>query len=113
MAAPAARGRLKTAVISRNGLGTQVIEAAVAGARVSVVYLAISAGAATADPSLESSAGTVLAGPWDMAQDTNLVLQGTRLDPVVWTAVGEGLTLRVAGAGLVSGLITYLVETGL
>jgi hypothetical protein len=113
MAAPAQRGRLKTAVLVLAAAGTQVLEAAVAGQRISVVSFSLATAANTALPSFESSVGTVLAGPYDLGAGGGLQPTGSRKDPLFWTAVGEGLTFRTAGAGLTHGVIMYLVETNL
>lgn len=110
MAAPAARGRHKTAVLVRATAGTQVIEAAVGGQRISVIYVSMTVDATTAKPSFEGSSGTNITGVWDLLANQPLKLDGTRLDPLFWTAVGEGLTFRTAGVGVASGFITYLVE---
>lgn len=113
MAAPAARGRHKTAVLARASAGTQVIEAAVAGQRISVIYVALTVDATTAKPSFEGSSGTGISGVFDQAANEALILAGTRLDPLFWTAVGEGLTFRTGGVGVAAGFITYLVEESL
>ena len=113
MAAPGVRGKYKTAQLTLAAAGTQVIEAAVVGQRITVVHFVVSNSAATALPSFESSAATVLAGPFNVAVDGSVGSNGSTDDPLFWTAVGEGLTFRTAGAGLAKGFITYLAETSL
>lgn len=111
MAAPGPRGKIKTAVLSLAAAGTQVIEAAAANIRVTVIHATFSSDNTLSLPSFESSAGTVLAGPFTMSVGSAIDIHGDRAAPRFWTAVGEGLTFRTAGAGNVKGVITYVLET--
>ena len=108
MAAPGLRGNLKTQQLTLAAAGTQVIEAAVAGKLIEVVSFSFGISVNTALPSFESSAGTVLAGPYDGASPI-FPASGRMNSPLFWTAIGEGLTFRTAGAGLVKGHITYRI----
>ena len=111
MAAPGLLGNLKTQQLVLTAAGTQVIEAAVAGKMIQVTSFGFGISAITALPSFESSAATVLAGPFDGGATgaAPYAAVGSRGDPLFWTAIGEGLTFRTAGAGLVKGWITYRI----
>ena len=111
MAAPGVLGTAKTVQLTLAAAGTQVIEAAVAGKMIQVISFSFGISAVTALPSFESSAATVLAGPYDGGATgaAPFGMAGDRYNPLFWTAIGEGLTFRTAGAGLVKGHITYRI----
>ena len=110
MAAPGVIGTLKTQQLTLAAAGTQVIEAAVAKTMIQVMSFGFGISAVTALPNFEGSSGTVLAGPFDGgATGAAPYAAVSGKDPLFWTAIGEGLTFRTAGAGLVKGWITYRI----
>jgi hypothetical protein len=101
---------LKTVRINQNGAGTQTIEAAPgAKFRHVVVSISMNVSAVTALPQVESGAN-VIAGPYGAAVGLAVNIAGSRVDPLFWCNANEALEVVAAGAGLVTGHITYFTE---
>lgn len=99
--------QLKFVRINQSGAGTQTIEAAVADKRHVVVSFSLAATVATALPEFQSAA-TVIAGPYlKTANPLDIAVAGTKESPLFYTAVNEALELVTAGAGVVTGHVTY------
>lgn len=100
---------LKSVRINQNGAGTQTIEAAPgAGFRHVVLSFSLNFAAVTALPQFESGTN-IIAGPYGSAVGS-FGLAGERTDPLFWCNENEALEVVLAGAGLVTGHVTYFTE---
>lgn len=109
MAAQGVIGVRKIALLNVVGAGTQVIEAAVAGKMIQVDALWLSCDNALSLPLFEGSSGTDITGFLIQSVGVVALAAGANGAPLFWTAIGEGLTLRTAGAGTVGGFVTYRI----